>query len=504
MAKVSNGIDVTIFSACKVSEKSHIPVLFLANPGVGKSTGVEYFSKVRGYELILLRGNTETNESIMGYSVCPPDAHENSSAIQLRPAWFQEILDNEAAGKKSLLFLDELTTANEYTQAALLHLIFERKCGTEKIPEDTLIIAAGNYANNLSNSMVMLPPLLSRFMIINLTPTPNDLTDFLNKYDGSIAGHRVDHEKELMEVMKEIDAQELKGLDTESIDKIGEYIERNIRMVAKMLMTSGEKPIDLKVTELQNIYSDIEDDQPLANFVTLRTLNYFRDATLAEYLCFGKEGIKSDIYKNIVNGLVGLGVSRKNGEVKYTNITNEFFKSMLTVVNDIEKMNNDKLPKYEKFFNTTVTSGDKKLEISEMNTITNKIKELRADKDIAKIERPIDPEIIGRLCSSMVKSAKSLTKIKGGVSDKISDSIPVDTFSSYVEYWNYIADLMTEITSLVNNPDKGYKDDTKTIINNSHSDLRHCAFKIKAIRKALTVEDKAFEKLVPEIRSLKA
>lgn len=502
MAKISNGIDATIFSACKVSEKSGIPVLFLANPGVGKSTGVEYFSRVRDYELILLRGNTETNESIMGYSVCPPDAKQNSSVIQLRPAWFQKLLDNSAAGKKSLLFLDELTTANEYTQAALLHLIFERRCGTERIPESTLIIAAGNYANNLSNSMVMLPPLLSRFMIINLVPTSEDLTDFLNKYDGAISGNKVDHFKELIDDMKKIDEQEIKNLDDEVIDKIGEHIERNIRMVAKMLMTSGDRPVDLKVTELQNIYSDLNKDQPLANFVTLRTLNYFRDVTVAEYLCFGKEGIKSDIYKNMINGLVGLGVSRdKTGNVKYTQVTGEFYNSMLGVIEDIEKMNNNKINEYEKFFKSVEKKSDKeKYTGAELNTITNKLKELLSDKEVSKVSRPLEGELVKKICDNLVTSAKSVARIKIETTDKISDKIPVEKFSECVYYWNKIADTMIQINTLIFSSDRGYEQTTKDDINNLHEKLRHNALRIRAMRKALVFEDSAFDGIVPEIR----
>jgi MoxR-like ATPase len=510
MAKSSNGIDITIFSACKVSEKSKIPVLFLANPGVGKSTGVEMFSKVRGYELILLRGNTETNESIMGYSVCPPDAKENSSVIQLRPSWFQQLLDNHNAGKKSLLFLDEITTANEYTQAALLHLIFERKCGVENIPSDTLIIAAGNYANNLSNSMVMLPPLLTRFMIINLTPTANDLTDFLNKYDGSISGNRKDHFKELMDTMKALDEQEIKDLDTNTLNKIGEYVERNIRMVTKMLMTSGEKPIDLKVTELQNVYSDVDNDRPLANVVNLRTLNYFREVTIAEYICFGKAGIKSDIYANMVNGLVGLGVSRdSNNDVKYTSVTGEYFDSMANVVNDIEKMSNNKLPAFVEFFNGMIKDpSSKKKEdtlytVAEINTITNKLKELKGDNEISKLDRPIDGEVITKICDSLVTTAKSVCKIKIDSAENISDKISAEKFGNLVTNWNYIADLITEFNGLVLDPAKNYEAATKDHLNNEvRTILRNTAFRIKSARKALIYEDKAFEHLIPEIKTI--
>lgn len=276
---INQSINLSIFAALKVSEVSKIPTLLLANPGTGKSSTVELFSKVRGYELILLRGNSESAETILGYDVAPTDTSKENSTKHLRPEWFQNILNNSAAGKKTLLFLDEITTATEYVQAALLHLIFERKVGAERIPDDTLIVSAGNYASNLSNSMIMLPPLMNRFMIYNIVPGASDLDTFLNKYDGSISGKRINYFEECRKQMEAIDQQEM-VLTQSQEDKIGEYIERYIKMVAKQLMTAGEKPVDLAVSDLQNIYSDLEKDEKLPGFVTLRTLNYLRDVTV--------------------------------------------------------------------------------------------------------------------------------------------------------------------------------------------------------------------------------
>lgn len=515
-----NGIDATVFSALKVSEKSKIPVLLISNPGVGKTTAVQYFAKTRGYNLILLRGNTETNESIMGYSVCPPDAKEKSSAIQLRPSWFDKLLTSD---KKCLLFLDEITTANEYTQSALLHLIFERKCGTEQIPEDTLIVAAGNYASNLSNSMVMLPPLLSRFMIINITPTADDLVDFLSKYDGSIAGQRADHEAQLTALMKSIDSQE-KAFNDDAIGKIGEYFERGIKAVTRTLMNSGERPVSLAVTELQNIYSDTEKDQPLANFVTLRTLNYLRDVTVAEYLCFGKAGIKSDVYKNMVNGLVGLGVSRNNstGDVVYTSVTKQYFDAMGNAANEIEKMNDSKLPAYEASLKDilsrskpTKCTGQKAkfpvmLEGPVIGVLTNKIDEIRGDKDIRDIEKPIESELVLSLFKALVGSAQSvvsedLTTAMLPVEGKpeISQRLAVEDFMGVLNSWKVILKCVESLTNLVNSPIFKYGDDLKGDIYDCHSRFVHSNNAVRQVRNMYIAENQSFSQLIPELPSFK-
>src|SRR5574344_1813220 len=153
MSKINqlNNINVSTSCALKVSEMSKVPVLLMANPGTGKSSTVEMFADVRGYNLVLLRGNSESAETILGYDVAPTDTDKSNSTKHLRPEWFERILRAEENGEKCLLFLDEITTATEYVQSALLHLIFERKVGCEDIPKSTLIVSAGNYASNLSN-----------------------------------------------------------------------------------------------------------------------------------------------------------------------------------------------------------------------------------------------------------------------------------------------------------------------------------------------------------------
>ena len=58
MAKIKESINSSIFFALKNSETSGVPTLLIASPGFGKSTTVEMFAKLRGYELIVLRGST--------------------------------------------------------------------------------------------------------------------------------------------------------------------------------------------------------------------------------------------------------------------------------------------------------------------------------------------------------------------------------------------------------------------------------------------------------------
>lgn len=507
MAKSKNdNINISIFTALKVSEISKVPVLIMSNPGLGKSTSVEMFAEVRDYHLTLLRGNSTSPEEVLGFDVFDNTIKDAKSTKHLRPTWFAEILEVAEKGGKTLLFLDEITTCHSAIQAALLHLVFERKVGSERLPEDTLIVSAGNYAQNLSNSMEMLPPLMNRFMIFNITPDHTDLDTFLCKFDGAIAsseGKIKDFMGNLKETMKKLDAQEV-DIPKDQYNKIGEYIERGIKQTARALMTSGSKPVDLAITDLNGIYADAENETKLYGFTTFRTLNYLRDVTIASFKCFGKSGITSDNYRNMIDGLCGIGISRdpKTKNVVKTPISKDFYDTMVNIVNDIEKMKNDKLPKYTKFFNEIV-AGKKKFEVPEMQAVINKLSELKADKDLENIERPIDPACIEKLCKLSKDSGSSITKIKVSTTDKFLDKVPTETFIGYVSYWNTLSDLMTSLQSLISDSTKGYKDDTMSLLKNTQEDLRTSGFKLRSIRKIILQEDPSMGSLIPDIRSFK-
>lgn len=506
MAKSKNdNINISIFTALKVSEISKVPVLIMSNPGLGKSTSVEMFAEVRDYHLTLLRGNSTSPEEVLGFDVFDNTIKDAKSTKHLRPTWFAEILEVAEKGGKTLLFLDEITTCHSAIQAALLHLVFERKVGSERLPEDTLIVSAGNYAQNLSNSMEMLPPLMNRFMIFNITPDYTDLDTFLCKFDGAIAseGKIKDFMGNLKETMKKLDAQEV-DIPKDQYNKIGEYIERGIKQTVRALMTSGSKPVDLAITDLNGIYADAENETKLYGFTTFRTLNYLRDVTIASFKCFGKSGITSDNYRNMIDGLCGIGISRdpKTKNVVKTPISKDFYDTMVNIVNDIEKMKNDKLPKYTKFFNEIV-DGKKKFEVPEMQAVINKLSELKADKDLENIERPIDPACIEKLCKLSKDSGSSITKIKVSTTDKFLDKVPIETFIGYVSYWNTLSDLMTSLQSLISDSTKGYKDDTMSLLKNTQEDLRTSGFKLRSIRKIVLQEDPSMGSLIPDIRSFK-
>ena len=69
---------------------------------------------------------------------------------------------------KGILFLDELTSAPQMTQAACYQLVLDRKLGEYRLPDDWVVIAAGNPASERGVHFSMPRPLRNRFVHLHL------------------------------------------------------------------------------------------------------------------------------------------------------------------------------------------------------------------------------------------------------------------------------------------------------------------------------------------------
>lgn len=520
MAKKDN-VNVQIFTALKVGEKArNVPVLLMSNPGMGKSTCVSEFARHRGYHLQLLKGNSTSAEEIMGYDVVPTgelakNIEKDKSTEHLRPSWFKNILKKEEEGIPTLLFLDEITTAPEHVQSALLTLIFDRRVGDEFLPESTLVVSAGNYVQNLSNQMNLIPPLMNRFLIYNVTANSSDLDSFLCKYQGALSnedGSIGNHLDKLQDILKDMDAQE-QNLDQGTINRIGEYIERSIRVTAQSLMDSGERVMSFDVTDLQSIYGDTIDDSFLYGFATPRTLCYLVDVTLASYICFGKDGLTSDSYSKMIDGLVGYGISRdkKTKEVKKTLLTPEIKESMRIAVNDIVKMNSSTIPKYEKFIKDVLQKADPKgWNVSELQVVKTKFEEIDKDKTLKNVERPIAAELLGDIIKVINNSAKNhevlKVKIPAGSDasprEIIEKQMPPEKFAGLIEKYNHIVETFSTIHSFISKDTYKYSVDTKKDLDGLKESIQKVRVRIGIFTKIYNRESKGVESILPSISDI--
>ena len=158
------------------SEGFRVPGLIMSSPGFGKTTTVEIWCEVRDYNLTTLIASQYSQDDILGIQ-----AVVEGKLKRLTPAWFNNMVEKSRNGKRNVLFIDELTTCDEFLQAPLLNLIFSRSLGLDSLPNNTLIVTAGNYSEELNGVFSLTAPLVNRFMILNLVNDDFDMREVTSR-----------------------------------------------------------------------------------------------------------------------------------------------------------------------------------------------------------------------------------------------------------------------------------------------------------------------------------
>jgi MoxR-like ATPase len=113
--------------------------------GVGKSECVRQLSEESGAELRDIRLCQKQPTDIAGL---PALDHERQQTIFYPPAFLAPRSDEKAV----ILFFDEISLAPDDTKSAVLGILEERRQGGVEIPDDWIIVAAGNRPEDLANA----------------------------------------------------------------------------------------------------------------------------------------------------------------------------------------------------------------------------------------------------------------------------------------------------------------------------------------------------------------
>lgn len=156
-------------------------VMLWGPPGVGKSQGVRQIAheiekhtgkEVRITDVRLLLFNPVDLRGI-------PTANENRTlAVWLKPQIFQMDDSEEVV---NILFLDEVTAAPTSVQAAAYQITLDRMVGEHKLPENCIVIAAGNRVTDRSVSYNMPKALANRLCHFEIQEDTNSWHDWAVK-----------------------------------------------------------------------------------------------------------------------------------------------------------------------------------------------------------------------------------------------------------------------------------------------------------------------------------
>lgn len=152
----------------ELSVKTMPSVMLWGPPGVGKSQAVRQIARkieantgktVNVTDVRLLLFNPIDLRGI------PTSNADKTLAVWLRPQIFQM---NENDDIVNILFLDEISAAPQSVQAAAYQITLDRVVGEHKLPDNCIVIAAGNRTTDKSVAFRMPKALANRLMHIEI------------------------------------------------------------------------------------------------------------------------------------------------------------------------------------------------------------------------------------------------------------------------------------------------------------------------------------------------
>lgn len=161
-----------------ISFKLFPSVMLWGPPGVGKSQSVRHIaSKI---EEITNKKVVVTDVRLLLFNPVDlrgiPTANEDKTlAVWLKPKIFQM---NEDKDVVNILFLDEITAAPQSVQAAAYQITLDRTVGEHKLPENCIVIAAGNRVTDKSVAFHMPKALANRLCHFEVIGEENSWHDW--------------------------------------------------------------------------------------------------------------------------------------------------------------------------------------------------------------------------------------------------------------------------------------------------------------------------------------
>jgi SpoVK/Ycf46/Vps4 family AAA+-type ATPase len=134
-------------------------------PGVGKTQIVEQLARHVGGKLYDVRLTTIDPSDLRGL---PYYDHETRRTVFFRP---EDLPEGEAP---AVLFLDELSAASPTLQPTVYGLLQERRVGRHVIPDNVMILGAGNRVEDGAVTYEMGMAIADRLIHLNLTARADD------------------------------------------------------------------------------------------------------------------------------------------------------------------------------------------------------------------------------------------------------------------------------------------------------------------------------------------
>lgn len=157
--------------------KKKRPVFLWGPPGIGKSELVEQIADDFGGHMIDLRMALMEPTDLRGI----PFFDSATGTMKWAPPSDLPSAEFAETQKTIILFLDELNSAPMATQAAAYQLILNRRIGEYRLPDNVVIVAAGNRETDKGVTYRMPAPLANRFIHLELAVNFDCWMDWASK-----------------------------------------------------------------------------------------------------------------------------------------------------------------------------------------------------------------------------------------------------------------------------------------------------------------------------------
>jgi hypothetical protein len=175
--------------------KNKRPIFMWGPPGIGKSDIIKQLGEELNAHVIDVRLSLWEPTDIKGI----PYFDSNTNKMVWAPPG--ELPDEELSKqhKQIILFMDEMNSAAPSVQAAAYQLILNRRVGTYKLPDNVVMVAAGNRETDKGVTYRMPAPLANRFVHLELTVDWDDYFEWAteNKIHKDVVGFLTFSKKDL-------------------------------------------------------------------------------------------------------------------------------------------------------------------------------------------------------------------------------------------------------------------------------------------------------------------
>lgn len=160
----------------KVACDTTVSVIVEGDHGIGKSDSVYTFAKRNDFHVEPLFLSHQEVADLIGIPTLERDASNHALTTWSKPIWLHRMEEAAKAGKRCILFLDELNRAQTEVRQAALQLVLDKQIHEHRLPKtvvngvafDTFVVAAVNPADGFYQVDELDPALLDRFLHFKL------------------------------------------------------------------------------------------------------------------------------------------------------------------------------------------------------------------------------------------------------------------------------------------------------------------------------------------------